>query len=148
MKKNVNLSYWKLKKVLCGWRMNEYPGLEYLRPMEDRNMHVSQVRRRESICHYHSGQLDTIPSCSKIHKIFYRICFSIADGLLHMFSSHWSRVPGWQCCSSASATYKAALCLNFHHTYTLKRREKRDTQGRWSLHECFKPSVTRGCICR
>lgn len=48
------------------------------------NVQVSQLNRRESICHQGSGQLDTILPCSKIHKIFYRICFSTADGCQHV----------------------------------------------------------------
>lgn len=76
-----------------------------------RIMHVSQVSRRESSCHQGSGHLDTIPQCCKIQQIFYRICFSIADGPLHMFSSHWLGVPGWQCCSHVGTTYKGLLCL-------------------------------------
>lgn len=54
------------------------------------NVHVRQVGREGGREGKHLSlrleQLDTIPSCCKIHTIFYRICFSTADGSLHIFS--------------------------------------------------------------
>lgn len=100
------------------------------------NVHVGQVSSRESICHLDSGQLDTIPLCSKIHKIFYRICFSIADGPLHMFSSHWSGVAG-RADRAAGTTYKVAL------QRTLQKSDCSSNDMSESLHACCKTGAGR-----
>lgn len=109
-------------------RVKEYPSLYYVRPLADsdecaglpskqKRKHLS-LRRRAAGHHY--------PIQQNPRDLFYRICFSIADGPLHMFSSHWSGVRGWLGCRYY---IKSALRLHRVSPQILHTEERRIRRG-------------------
>lgn len=104
-------------------------------PSKQERKHLP-LRRRTAGHHYPIQQ-----------NLFYRICFSVADGPLHMFSSHWSRVKG---CPGCRYYIRRALRLHRVSPQTLHNGRKgecgfggsaweaaaEDPAGLWRCRRC------------
>lgn len=101
--------------------MLKCPSLYIHRPLVDSDecagLTSKQERKHLSLRHRTAGRHYPIQQ-----NLFYRICFSVADGPLHMFSSHWSRVKGWLGCRYY---IKHLLSMHWVSPQTLHTEERR-----------------------